>query len=258
MTVETTELNVQPETLEVVMGIPITNAMLTQVLVTIILLVVSLSVYLLTKGIKNPTKLQVVFEMIVLLSWDFIEKITGNRKVAKVILPIIGTLFIYIATANLVTTVFPLLAAFTYDGTSMFRTPTNDINATVSMAVAMVLLSHMFSIKEYNFFAHVNKYIRIGQLVKGFKGGVEGVIFGVVEVFVGILDLISEFAKVVSLSLRLFGNMFAGELLIGVLLGLFALFLPIPVIFLGLLSGFLQAIVFGALSSSYISLAVKH
>jgi F-type H+-transporting ATPase subunit a len=254
---ESSEVNIQPETLFTLGDWPITNAFVTEILIIGMLLVVSLVAVKSIKGIKNIGMFQTVMEMTVSAMLDFIEKITGNREVAYKILPIIGTLFIYIGISNLITIIIPFLTSITYNGVALFRTPTNDINATVALAGAMVILSHYLSIREFTFLGHLGKYFRIGPIFRGFTKSLGAGFIAIIEAFVGLLDLISEFAKVISLSLRLFGNMLAGELLIAVVMGLFAIALPVPLIFLALLTGILQAVVFGALTSSYISLAVK-
>jgi len=73
---------------------------------------------------------------------------------------------------------------------------------------------------------------------------------------IGLLDIVSEFAKVISLSLRLFGNMYAGDVLAAILLGTLAIAVPAPWLAMNLLVGVLQALVFGALTAAYYSLAV--
>ena len=78
-----------------------------------------------------------------------------------------------------------------------------------------------------------------------------------IDFFVGVLDMVGEVAKSLSLSLRLFGNMFAGDLLMGVFFGLFALVLPAAWTVMSLFSGGIQALVFGALSASFCASALK-
>ena len=80
----------------------------------------------------------------------------------------------------------------------------------------------------------------------------------IIDFLIGLLDIISEFAKVISLSLRLFGNMYAGEILASILLGAFALMVPAPWLAMNLLVAVIQAIVFGSLCAAYYTLAVQN
>lgn len=79
----------------------------------------------------------------------------------------------------------------------------------------------------------------------------------IIDFIIGLLDIVSEFAKIISLSLRLFGNMYAGEILATLILGSFAYVIPIAWTSMSLLSGVIQAIVFGSLTTAYYMLAVK-
>jgi F-type H+-transporting ATPase subunit a len=81
------------------------------------------------------------------------------------------------------------------------------------------------------------------------------IMVAVVEFFIGLIEIVGEFAKTLSLSLRLFGNIFAGEVLMTVMLGLFSYILPIPFIFLEILVGAIQATVFAMLTLAFLVVA---
>jgi F-type H+-transporting ATPase subunit a len=111
-------------------------------------------------------------------------------------------------------------------------------------------------------FANVGGLFRIFRSVgEVFKGrvisGVSGVVTGVVEIFVGFLEFLSECIRIVSLTLRLFGNMTAGEILVLVVLFLIPFLAILPVYGLELLIGFIQAIIFGGLTLIFLTLAVQ-
>ena len=74
----------------------------------------------------------------------------------------------------------------------------------------------------------------------------------------GILEFIAEFAKIVSFSFRLFGNVFAGEVLLAITAFLVPFFIPVPFLMLEVFVGFIQALVFSMLTMVFISLAVQH
>ena len=138
----------------------------------------------------------------------------------------------------------------------LLRPATSDLNLTLGMAVFAVVLSHFFGIIAIGFFKYANKFIKLGDLWHGIKSGKFINIFvAVIEFFVGLLEIISEVAKMVSLSLRLFGNIFAGEVLLTVIGSLIAFFVPLPFLGLELLVGIVQAMVFALLTLVYLSIA---
>lgn len=208
-------------------------------------------------SVNNPTKFQIFVEYIFNTVKDLISQITGDDSISKKIMPFVFSLIILILVSDTILTFSPILTGFKYLETPLFRSQTNDINTTLALAIISVVAAHLFSIYKLNPINYIFKYIQIKQIIIGFSKGIGSGLMSLIDAFIGILDIISEFAKVISLSLRLFGNMFAGELLQGVLMSLFALLLPLPMIGLSLLSGVIQAIVFGALVSSYLSSALK-
>jgi F-type H+-transporting ATPase subunit a len=121
------------------------------------------------------------------------------------------------------------------------------------MAMVAILSSHVFGIMAVGFFTHINKFIQIGTIFKSFRKGPVAVFTAIVEFIVGLIELASEFSKVLSLSLRLFGNIFAGEVLITVISSLVAAFIPIPFMLLELMVGLIQATVFTMLTLVYLT-----
>ena len=99
----------------------------------------------------------------------------------------------------------------------------------------------------------MNKFVQIGTFIKSLNKGPIAIITAVVEFVVGIIEIISEFAKVLSLSFRLFGNVFAGEVLLTVMSSLVAFLLPAPFMLLELLVGLIQAGVFSMLTLVYLT-----
>lgn len=241
-------------------GFPISNAMASGILMTIILLLFCLAVVLNTKPTGTPNKFQIFLETTYELFYSFTTTIVGNEKITKKIFPIISTIFIYIGISNILTIV-PGIDSLTFTvGESVvpfFRTHTSDINTTFGIAAAMIIWTQIYSIQETNILVHINKYFKVWGIIKGFRKSIGEGFIAIIEFFVGLLDIISEFAKSISLSLRLFGNMFAGLMLSGIILGALAIIAPIPLILFGFFSGVLQALVFGALIASYFSTAVE-
>lgn len=251
--VESEQLAIQPEILFHVGSLSITNAMLMGVLVTLILFATT---FWITKSISlKPTKKQTILEMVIELFLGFLEQLTGSKKLAAALLPLIGSLFLFLGISNIIGLI-PGLTATTYNGVPIFRTPTNDFNMTFSIATAMIILTQYASIKRFGLFGHLAKYFKFGHVVRSFKKGLGEGFISIIDFLIGLLDIISELAKVISLSLRLFGNMYAGEVLAAVLMGVFAILVPAPWTAMNLLVGLLQAMVFGSLTAAYYTLAV--
>lgn len=244
---------VKPETIFTLMGIEFSNAMLLGLLVSLCVMIFAL-IYT-RKPKMVPSKVQNLIEMSVEGFYTLTEQILGNKSRAEKMLPLIGTIFVFFGISNLIGLI-PGVTSFTIDGVPLFRTPTNDFNMTFSVAVAMVLLAQYASLREFGILGHLGKYFKFKEIFVGFKQGIGKGIFAIIDFLIGLLDIISEIAKILSLSLRLFGNMFAGEVLAAILLGAFALAIPTVWLTMNLLVGVLQAMVFGALTAAYYSLAV--
>lgn len=251
--VTTAQPGVQPDTLFSIGSLNITNAMLMGVLVTVIFLIGSLIIY--KRVALMPSRFQMLVEMVVESFTGLLEQITGSRESAEKLLPLIGTLFLFMGCSNLIGLI-PGLTSITYNGTPIFRTPTNDFNMTFSIATAMIILTNIMSIKVFGPIGYLGKFFKFKDVYLGFKKSIGDGVLAIVDFFIGLLDIISEVAKIVSLSLRLFGNMYAGEVLAAILLGAFAAVIPAAWLAMNLLVGVLQALVFGALTAAYYQLAV--
>jgi F-type H+-transporting ATPase subunit a len=233
------------------LGFPITDTILMSV---VNLLVILLLCYACSKfTVINPGKFQLAVESIYSMLSGFIEQIAGKKSVADKVMPIVLTLVVFILISNLTSTFLPFLGAFTYNGETLLRSSTNDFNMTLALAFGMVGLTQIFSITNTSLGAYVLKFIKIDSVYKGFRKGIKEGLMSFIDLFLGLLDIVSEFAKIISLSLRLFGNMFAGELLTGIFMSMLAILLPIPIMGLSTLSGVVQSVVFGALVTSYFS-----
>ena len=246
--------SVQPEVVFNIGNFMMTNAMLMGVFVTILFIIFVIGIARTSKMI--PSKFHTAVEILFDSFLGLLESIMGSREKAKKMLPLIGTLFLFMGLGNIIG-LFPGITSITYDGVVFFRTPTNDFNTTFSIALAMVILTQIASLKEFGIFGHLGKYFKFKDVVLGFKEGFGAGVLAIVDFLIGLLDIVSEIAKVVSLSLRLFGNMYAGEVLAAILLGSFAFAVPSVWLAMNMLVGILQALVFGALTAAYYSLAVE-
>lgn len=245
---------VASETVFSIGSFPVTNSFLLIVFIAVLFAIGSF--FLIKKFKTKPGKVQGAVEMLYESLLDLVDSITGSRKHSKIIFPVIATLIIYIAVANLITFI-PGLTSIEYGGVSIFRSPMSDFNTTFGLAFAMVLAINIVSIKDFGIIGYLGKFFQFDKLIKGAREGFGAFFMAVVEFLIGLLDIISEIAKVISLSFRLFGNIFAGEVLAVILLGSLAYLVPSLWMVLSILFGLIQAMVFGALVAAYYSFSVK-
>ncbi len=203
-----------------------------------------------------PSTIQNACELLYEEIIGLVKQITADNRLAQEVFPLVGALFIYIGLVNVVT-LLPGVGSITAGDESLLRTPTSDINLPLALAAGSILLIQFRAIKETGLFGFAGRYVKLKELIAGFRSSLKDGFIALVEFFVGLLDIIAEFAKVVSLSFRLFGNMFAGELLAVLVLGAVAYVVPAIWMSLNLLFALVQALVFGALVTGYYALAVK-
>lgn len=241
-----------PETLFHVGSVPVTNTIVNTWLAGIIFLVVGI---IIKKNISlRPGKIQNFAEYVLEAVMGYFDQVTGSRKKTIRYLPIAGTVFFFILLSNWLG-LLPGTGSLTYGHYMLLRPANTDLNLTLVMALVSVVMSHIFAFGSVGIFVHLNKFIQVGSLVKSFKKGPMGVLTAVIEFAVGLIEIVSEASKVLSLSLRLFGNIFAGEVLITVIASLAGLLLPTPFMLLELLVGLIQAGVFAMLTIVYLTVA---
>lgn len=241
---------------------PITNSMINGWIAVFFFLSVAF-VASRRKGIV-PTGIHNTIEAIVEFMLTEVQKVTGDAKRAKQFLPIVGTIFLFILFSNWLG-LLPGTGSIGVWGIHnghealipLLRPAASDLNLTLAIAAFAVLASHVFGLVKLGPINHISKFINIRGIFQGLKKGPVAVVVAIIEFGVGLIEIVSEVAKVVSLSLRLFGNIFAGEVLLTVMLGLLAYFLPIPFMFLELLVGVIQATVFAMLTLAYLTVATE-
>lgn len=180
-----------------------------------------------------PSKIQAFAESLMGFFWTQVDSMIGHGGRKHV--PIVASLFLFILTANLMGQL-PLRILHLQHGE--LASPTNDINMTAAMAIIVLVY-----------------YLAVGIMKKGVKFFFHGFSFpGIVMFLIELLDMVT---RPFSLALRLFCNIFVGEVLVGVMLGIFAYFLPLPIMFFEVFVAFVQALVFMMLTIAYISMSVS-
>lgn len=263
----------------------ITNSMLTAWLVMIFLIIVS---FLATRRIPKdlskasnqdlvPSGLQNFFEMVIEAIHNLTKSVAGEWTPR--FFPIVATIFIFVIVSNYTgllpgagsigvmhhphgegETGFiangPILTAEPapsaeegYVVAGFIRAPSADLNFTLGLAIVTVLLTQYYGVKSQGG-AYFKKFFD----TSGFK---QGAFMGAIGIFVGILELIGEFARLLSFSFRLFGNIFAGEVLLMVMAFLIPYIASLPFYGLELFVGFIQAAVFMMLAVVFMSMATQ-
>ncbi len=254
-------------------SLPITNSYINSVLALIGFIVFALFLNFSLKKYysknKAPRGLANFFESVLEFLLGYIDNVTKDRKKSLKFLPLVGSLFLFILVSNWMGLlpgtgsigIFHLIGG-EKELIPFLRPANTDLNMTLSMAVLAVTVSHFMGIIAIGFFKYANKFIKLGDIYKAVKNfSIIGILVAIVEFFVGIIEIFSEVAKMVSLSLRLFGNIFAGEVLLTVLgsliAGYGAFLIPLPFMALELLVGFVQATVFAMLALVYLTVATE-
>ena len=231
-------------------GLAITNTAVNVWLAIIIFLILGLLIK--KKLALRPGKLQNFFEYILELLFSYFDQVTGSRDKTLKFLPIAGSIFFFILLSNWLA-LLPGTGSISWNGEFLLRPANTDLNLTVAMALISVASSHIFGILSIGFIAHLNKFIQIGSFWKSLRQGPIAIFTALVSFFAGLTEIISEAAKVLSLSLRLFGHIFAGEVLLSVISSLVGALVPAPFILLELLVGLVQAGVFAMLTLTYLT-----
>lgn len=231
---------------------PVTNTVINIWVAIAILL--PFGIYVSLKTRLKPGRIQNACEYVLELLLPYFDQVTGDRKKTFSFLPIVGSTFFFILLSNWLG-LMPGVGSITLHNVPLFRAASTDLNVNLAMAAVSVLGAHLYGFFAVGFFTHIGKFIQIGNVIKNIFKGPLNLFTAFIQFFVGLIEIVSELAKVVSLSLRLFGNIFAGEVLLSVMAALLPLVIPTPFLFLELLVGVVQAGVFAMLTLVYLVVA---
>lgn len=212
----------------------VTNSLLTGWIVVVFLCSIAV---LVSKRLKKiPSFVQLMIEIPIGTLHDLTKNITGHR--ANQFFPFIATAFLFIIFSNWIGLI-PGVGTVMVGKTPLFRAPTADINTTLALAVMSVGLIQFYGFKTLGI-EYIKRFFNLENPIL---------------TFVGILELIGEISRVISFTFRLFGNIFAGEVLLVVTSFLVPILIPAPFYGLELFVGFIQALVFSMLTLVFLNLA---
>ncbi len=230
------------EKLTTLWGIPLTNTLVTSWAVVLIL---AAAAFLIGRRLQmSPGRTQTIVELLCGYIIDYMEETLGDRRLAEKFFPFITTLFLFILTANLLEFTPGIGSVGFFHGEEfapLFRSVNTDLNVTLALAIISFLVIEITGIALIGFFKYAKKFFNF-QSVLAF--------------FIGIIELFSEIARLISFSFRLFGNIFAGEVLILVIMAFVPFVLPVPLMLFEVFVGFIQAAIFALLTLFFIKIAV--
>ncbi len=234
-------ISLAAEKLGTVFGVPISNSLLATWFAMGVIFLLS---FLATRTMTLvPGYGQSIAELLVGGLYDFFGTVAGHH--IRQFFPLIASFFIFIITANwmgLLPGVGTVGFFHGHEFTPILRGATADLNTTLALAIIAVVAIQYFGFKT------VGKHYSTRFL--NFKDPIYFVL--------GILEIVSEISRVVSFAFRLFGNIFAGEVLLTVMAFLMPFVVPLPFLMLELFVGFIQALVFSMLTAVFLNVAVSH
>lgn len=241
----------------------ITNSMLNSWMV--VLVIVMISVVIRKKVKEIPTGIQNAFEAVIEMFLGLFDSVTGSRQKSLKFFPLVFAFFIFILLNNWLG-LFPGIGSIGQIASEhgekvfvpFFRGGTADLNTTLALATIGVVASHIFGVVAIGAWKYFNKFININVLLeipRKVRKDWTVLIVNPIKAFVGIIEIIGEVAKVASLSFRLFGNIFAGEVLLASMAAILAFGLPIPFMFLEVIVGIIQALIFSMLVLAYLTIS---
>ncbi len=218
----------------------ISNTILTM---WIVMAVVLVAVILMVRGSRLvPRGRQNIIETVYEMMRDFGSGIAGPASLPYI--PIFVGSFLLILFDNWVGLVPPV------GKVEFLRAPSSDVNITIGMALVAFVIFEVEGFRKLGVGGYLGKFFPFYE----FKNGIGA---GIIALFVGLIELMLEFVKPVTLSMRLFGNIYGGEVALGVMTTLTVLFIPVALIGLELMLNAIQALIFSVLTLIFITLAIE-
>lgn len=245
-------IHLAPDAVATVFGVPITNTLLTVWLTMAVL--IGLALILKARLGLVPGKFQNAMEMMIGGVFDYMSDVLESRDLARRFFPLVMTIFLFILAMNWM----GLLPGVDSIGlhreveshgeaasklVPFFHPPATDLNITIAFALIAFLAIELAGVTLLGFFKYAGKFINFASPL---------------AFVIGLIELLSELARLISFSFRLFGNIFAGKTLLMVVMFLATPYvLPVPLIAYELFVGFIQAFIFAILTLFFIKLAIE-
>lgn len=223
-------------------GFPITNSLIMTVITSVVLIAFAYTVR--SKLAMIPGKLQAGVEMLFQGVLNYMTETLESERLARKFFPLIMTVFLFVLVANelaFLPGVGSILVEHAGTQVPLLRAAAADLNMTLALAIIAFMVIEIAGIAMLGFFKYAGKYVNFSSPV---------------NFAVGIIELISNVGRLISFSFRLFGNVFAGEVMI-IVAGFFVAYLvPVPLMAFEVFVGFIQAVVFAMLILFFIKLSI--
>jgi F-type H+-transporting ATPase subunit a len=233
------EISLKAEELFSIGSFNMTNSLLLSIFVSLLLII--FAVVFKNKIKMIPGKIQGIVEMGIEGLLGLMESVLGTKEAAEKYLPLIATIFIFILASNwlgLLPGVGSFVLSEGHKQIPLLRSPAADLNFTLALAVMAVFVTNFFGVITLGIFKYGKKFLNFSNPI---------------NFFVGILEMISEISRVVSFSFRLFGNVFAGEVLLIIIVFLLPYVAPVPFLMMEIFVGAIQAFIFSMLTLVFLS-----
>ena len=239
-------ISLRPEIIGTLFGISVSNSLILSLITASFLVGGG---FLAVRSLRMiPGKAQNFIEALLEGILTFMGQALGGKEQAKKFFPLVATIFLFILFNNWIGVLPGTGSVGFYEEHAgersfvpLLRSANSDLNTTFALALISVIAIQWYGIRKLGFMRHISKFLVFTS--------------GPIHFFVGILELIGELAKVLSFSFRLFGNIFAGEVLLLIIMTLVPVIAPLPFIMLEFFVGFIQALVFAMLTLIFLKIA---
>lgn len=224
---------------------PVTNTLVATFVVSVLLITFA---FFFGRSLKmRPSGFQAVIELIITYPYEFARQTLGNDKVTERIYPVIMTIFLVVLLQNWfgllpITEGIGMVSHESHHVIPYVFSGSTDLNFTLAIALIAFLTVEFFGITTLGFLKYGRKFLNFSSPI---------------AFSVGIIELISEVARLISFSFRLFGNVFAGKVLILVIMAFVPYVLPVPFLGFELFVGFIQAAIFALLTLFFTKVAIE-
>jgi F-type H+-transporting ATPase subunit a len=240
-------IHLAPPVLGHVFGMPVTSTLVTATVVMLLLTIFAF--YWRSRLVLVPGKVQVALEMVVGGAYDYVLDALESEKLARRFFPLIMSIFLFVLSANWLG-LLPGVSSVGFYGEShgeetlvpLFYPASTDLNITLGLALVSFLVIELAGIAYLGLRKYGGKFFNFSSSL---------------AFLIGIIELFSELARLISFSFRLFGNIFAGKTLIVVAIFFMPFILPVPLLAFELFVGFIQAFIFAVLTLFFIKLAIQ-
>ncbi len=232
------EISIRAEEVFHIGSFAVSNSLLLAVCATVLMIATALIIR--SKLNTIPGRLQGFVELIFDEVLAFMDSVLGSRSKSLKFFPLITSIFLFVVVSNWLG-LLPL-GPITIGHVPLLRAPTSDLNFTIVLAIIAVSSVNIMGVLAIGLRRHLSKFFH-----NPFKSPIHA--------FVGLLELVSEFVKIISFSFRLFGNIFAGEVLLLIIGFLLPYVVPLPFLFLEVFVGVIQGFIFSMLTVVFIGMA---